>query len=137
MLVTTPTGEWTYHVDPDPPLPHWEPWTTIDLRAAKRPRALPEGETPLELDVVARVVALHVPERDADVAATCRQWRRAVDDVQRLVDVRRSPRFPAPEGRANVARRHGVAWDGRMHPICPDTFLADAIKGARLLTTRY
>jgi hypothetical protein len=110
MLVVTPTSWSTHRVDPDPPLPIWEPWTTVDLRA-KRPRALPEGETPLALDVVARVVARHLPERDADVAATCRQWRRAVDDVPRLVDVRRSGRRAG-----HIARRHGVAWDGRLRP---------------------
>jgi hypothetical protein len=69
------------------------------------------------LDVAALVARL--VDLDARVAATCRQWRRAVDDVPRLVDVRYSPRFNTMDGVPNVARRHGRPWDGELRLIDP------------------
>jgi hypothetical protein len=117
-LVVTSTDESWYRPDPDPPRPHWQPWTTVN-RAAGRP-ALPEGDSPVALDVVA-LVARQV-DRDADLAATCRQWRRAVDEVPRLAQVRYSPRFGTPAGVPNVARRPDRPWDGELRRIDPTIF---------------
>ena len=79
---------------------------------------MPHGESRLALDLVA-----HIARRTgcvaAMVAATCRQWPLAVDDVPMLVDVRYSPRFGTPVGLPNIGRLHGAAWDGVLRRLDP------------------
>jgi len=97
--------------------PTWEPWLSADARAwwTRAPGSdLKVGDSPLADDLVAMLAARygHV----GVVARTCRQWRRAVDSVERAVETRRSARFPG--SAPNVWRpARGGEWDGRLRRI--------------------
>jgi hypothetical protein len=117
-LVVSPNGVASYLARPDPPRPHWAPWTTVDLRACwRRRRTLPHGPSRFARDVIAQVARHGRSGAVAAMAATCRQWRLAIDDVPLVVDVRHSPRFGTPVGVPNIGRLHGAEWDGRLRRL--------------------
>jgi hypothetical protein len=120
-LVVTATDAAWYAADPAPCRPCWTPWTIRDLRACWRRRRTPlHGDTRIERNVLARLVALHAARCSGRVASTCRQWRLAMDDVPLLIDVRHSPRFDTPAGVPNVGRVHGVEWYGVLRRLGED-----------------
>ena len=99
-LATRATGGWC-----------WEGWRATDARRWSA-RALPVGQTPVSADLL-QLIVRHAPVRL--VARTCRQWRRAVDDVPRWIETRHSARVPG-DG-PNIWRAPGVEWDGVLRII--------------------
>jgi len=97
--------------------PTWEPWTLADARAwwTRAPGSdLQVGDSPLADDLVAMLAVRH--GHVGFVARTCRQWRRAVDSVERTIETRRSARFPGDAPNVWRPARRGE-WDGVLRQI--------------------
>lgn len=84
--------------------PLWERWQPLDLRTLRPPRSLPVGASRLSLDALACVAGLGVAART--LALTCRQWRRAMEQVPCWIKVRHSVHV------GGLIWRRDDNWDG-------------------------
>lgn len=83
--------------------PLWERWQPLDLRTLRPPRSLPVGASRLSLDALACVAGLGVART---LALTCRQWRRAMEQVPCWIEVRHSVHV------GGLIWRRDDNWDG-------------------------